>query len=371
MSPTLRIGRVAGVEIGINWSWLIIFGLIVWTLVADVFPAQNPGLGNAAYTAMGVTAALLFFASLLLHELGHAFQARREGVEIDGIILWLFGGVARLKGEFPSAWSELRIALAGPAVSAVLGVAFLALAQVPNSPEQVDGVAAWLGYINVILLAFNMLPAVPLDGGRVLHALLWRATGSLATSTRRAADLGRGFGFVLIGIGVASLAFGGWLSGLWLALIGWFLLLAAGAEVESSRFREALAGFRVRDVMVRQPVTVEADASLADFMDVVAYAHRYTTYPVMDDGQAVGLLPFGRVARIPRLEWERTHVRDCMLPLSRVPVVRADDRLLDAIDAIGEGGANRALVIHGDTLDGLLSMTDVLRLVAWRTAGRP
>jgi Zn-dependent protease len=320
---------------------------------------------------MALVAAVLFFVSLLLHELGHAFQARRESVEIEGITLWLFGGVARLRGTFPSAWSELRIALAGPAVSAVLGAVFLAIGQLGGIPEQVDGVATWLGYINLVLLVFNLLPALPLDGGRVLHALLWRATDDLASSTRTAAGIGRGFGFLLIGIGLVSLAFGGSLSGLWLAFIGLFLIQAASAEVQSFRLREAFAGVRVGDVMVRQPVTVEADASLAEFMDAVAYAHRYTTYPVVEDGRVLGLLPFGRVARVPRSEWEQTRVRECMLPRAAVPVVRAENQLLDAIDEMGDGGVSRALVLDGEELEGLLSMTDVLRLLAWKGAGRP
>jgi Zn-dependent protease/CBS domain-containing protein len=370
MSPTLRIGRIAGVEIGVNWSWLIVFALIVWTLAANVFPAQNPGLGNAAYAAMAFAAALLFFASLLLHELGHTFQARREGVEIEGITLWLFGGVARLKGAFPSAWSELRIALAGPAVSAVLGMAFLTIAELTRAPEQVNGVAAWLGYINLVLLAFNLLPALPLDGGRVLHALLWRVGGNLARATRRAAGIGRGFGLLLVGIGVASLAFGGGVSGLWLAFIGWFLFQAATAEARSYRFRAALAGLRVRDVMVRRPVTVDAGATLAEFMDQVAYAHRYTTYPVLEDGRVVGLLPFRSVAVVPRGKWDRTHVRDCMLPLATVSVVREESQLLDVLDEMGDGGMSRALVLEDGELEGLLSMTDVLRMVAWKGAGQ-
>ena len=370
MSPTLRIGRIAGVEISVNWSWLIIFGLIVWSLAASVFPAQNPGLGNVAYAAMALVAALLFFASLLLHELGHTFQARREGVEIAGITLWLFGGVARMRGAFPSAWAEFRIALAGPAVSAVLGGVFVAIALVVSSPQQVNGVAAWLGYINIALLAFNMLPALPLDGGRVLHALLWSRTGSPASSTRRAARIGRGFGIALTGLGLASLAFAHSLGGLWLAFVGWFVYQAAGAEVQSSRFREALAGVRVRDVMVRDPITVDADVSLAEFFDAVAYAHRYTTYPVTESGYVVGLLPFRSVARVPRDRWETTRVRDCMLQLGSVPVVEGQSELVDALDAIGNGGVSRGLVIDGEELEGLLSITDVLRLVAWKGAGR-
>jgi Zn-dependent protease len=235
VNPTLTLGRIAGIRIGINWSWLIVFALIVWTLGASVFPAQDPHLGSATYAAMVVAAAFLFFASLLLHELGHALQAKREGVAIDGITLWLFGGVASFKGRFPSAGAELRIALAGPAVSAALGGLFVGVAAAIHHPVAIDGVAAWLGYINLLLLAFNMLPALPLDGGRVFRSLLWRWKGNFASATRLAAHVGRGFAYAMIALGLLMLlAVGSW-SGAWLALLGWFLLQAAGMEARSHR----------------------------------------------------------------------------------------------------------------------------------------
>ncbi len=370
MNPTLTLGRIAGVRIGINWSWLIVFALIVWTLGASVFPAQDPHLSSGTYAAMAVAASFLFFTSLLLHELGHALQARREGVEIEGITLWLFGGVASFKGMFPSAGAELRIALAGPAVSAALGVIFVGIAAALNRPLAVDGVAAWLGYINLLLLAFNMLPALPLDGGRVFRALLWRWKGDVARATRIAATVGRGFAYAMIGLGLLALVGGSW-SGAWLAFLGWFLLQASRLEARSVMLRDALGGLHVRDLMVRTPVVVTADSTLAEFMDDVAFRHRFTTYPVLEDGRVIGLLPFARVARVPRSAWAQTHVRDCILPPANIPVVREDENLFDALDQMNAGGINRALVMDDGTLDGLLSITDVVRLVSWKTAGRP
>ncbi len=369
VNPTLTLGRVAGVRIGINWSWLIVFALIVWTLGASVFPAQDPHLSTGTYAAMAVVAAVLFFSSLLLHELGHALQARREGVEIEGITLWLFGGVASFKGMFPSAGAELRIALAGPVVSAVIGGMFVGVAAVVHRPVAVDGVAAWLGYINLVLLAFNLLPALPLDGGRVFRALVWRWKGDFADATRLASIVGRGFAYGMIGLGLLALVLGGSWSGAWLAFLGWFLLQAASMEARSVMLRDALGGLRVRDLMVRRPVTVTADATLADFMDSVAFTHRFTTYPVLENGRVIGLLPFACVARIPRSAWAQTHARDCMLPRTKVPLVREDDDLLEALDQINTGGVNRALVLDDGNLEGLLSITDVVRLVSWTTAG--
>ena len=193
MNTSIELGRIRGIRIGVNWSWFVVFALIVWTLADSVFPSQNPGYSTGAYIAMAIVAALAFFASLLAHELGHAFVALREGMQIDGITLWLFGGVARFKGSFPTAGGEFRIAIAGPIVSLLIGGACVALAVAPF-PEPVDGVLAWLGYINLVLLVFNLLPALPLDGGRVLRSALWKASGDFVAATRSAVLVSRGFG---------------------------------------------------------------------------------------------------------------------------------------------------------------------------------
>ena len=370
MRSTLTIGRIAGIPIGVNWSWLFVFVLMVWTLAGTVFPQTDPGLSDGSYAAMAGAAAVLFFVSLLLHELGHALQAKRDGMEIEGITLWLFGGVAKFRGMFPTAGAELRIALAGPIVSALLGAAFVGIAAAVPAPDEIDGVAAWLGYINLFLLAFNMLPALPLDGGRVFRALVWKYRRDFASATRVASAVGRAFAVVMIGGGLALL-FGtrSW-SGAWLAFLGWFLLQAATGEAQVLAVRESLRGLRVGDVMTRSPVTVPPDVSLDGFVDGVAFAHRYSTYPVVENGRAIGLLPFSRVASAPRTEWARVTVRERMLRREDLAVVHPDDELLDAVASLRSDGVNRALVLDGEQLIGLLSMTDVARLIANRAALR-
>ena len=330
MGDSITLGRIAGIRIGINWSWLVVFVLITWTLAAAVFPSQNPGLGDGTYVAMAVVAALLFFLALLLHELGHAVQARREGMEIEGITLWLFGGVAKFTGPFRSAGAEFRIAIAGPIVTLLLAVIFVALA-VAGLPTEVDGVLAWLGYVNVALLVFNLLPALPLDGGRVLRSLLWLRSGDLGRATRTATSVARVFAYGLIGLGIALFVLEGAFSGAWLAFIGWFLLQAATAEARWVAARQALGGLRVRDLMVRDPVTVPPDLPLGRFMDEVVWTQRHTTYPVVEDGRALGLLPFRRVAEVPRAEWDDRRVRDCMLGLDEIPRLADDAELVDAL----------------------------------------
>ena len=371
MRDSFTLGRIAGIQVGVNWSWLIVFALIVWTLARGIFPSQNPGLTSGTDVVMAGVAAILFFLSLLLHEYGHALEARRRGMEIEGITLWLFGGVAKFRGMFPNARAEFAIAVAGPLVSLGLGVAFMALARIAGLPAAVDGVAFWLGTTNLALLVFNLLPALPLDGGRVLRSALWGANGDFGWATRIAASIGRGFGYLFIGGGLALLIFQGTFSGAWLAFIGWFLLQAAAAEDRYLLTRQALGGLRVRDLMVREPVTTPADATLGEFMDRVVWARPYTTYPVTENGRAVGLLPFQCVARVPRREWDSRRVADCMLRREDVPLVAADDEAIDAAGEVAESDVRRALVVDDERLVGLLSITDLARALELRAPRRP
>lgn len=341
------------------------FALIAWSLASAVFPEQNPGLSKGAYVAMAVVAALLFFVSLLLHELGHAIQARREGMEIDGITLWLFGGVASFKGEFPSAGAEFRIAIAGPLVTLVIGTACVLVAALAHTVEAIDAVAAWLGYINLFLLAFNLLPALPLDGGRVLRSALWAGRHDFAQATAIAAGISRGFAFLMIGGGVFLFMAEGAFSGAWLAFLGWFLLAAANSESRYLAVREVLAGLHVRQLMVPQPVTAHPEQTLGDFMDAVAGVARFTSYPVVRAGDVLGVLPLRRVLETPRSEWDERHVSERMIPRSEVPVLREDDDALAALWQLDADDLHRGLVLDdGGRLVGFVSITDIVRLLS-------
>ena len=360
MDGTFRIGRFGGIEVRLSWSLLAVFALIVWSLTDGVFPSQNPGLSHGTYLAMGIVAAVLFLASILLHELGHSWVARREGIEVDSITLWLFGGVSQFKGRFTSPGAEFRTAVSGPLVSIGLGVLFVLIA-LADLPSAVDGVAAWLGYINLILAVFNLLPASPLDGGRVFHAALWRAKGDFAWATRIAAEIGQGFAYLFIGLGLVMFIFQGSFSGAWLAFIGWFLLQGAKAEARYVATEQALGDLRVRDLMARHPVTVDADSTIGRFMDEVASSRRFTTYPVLEGERPVGLLPFASVAAVPRTEWDTRRVRDTMIPLDEVPLLTEDERAVDALADLAAPKANRGLVVDDGHLAGLLSITDLAR----------
>jgi len=362
VTSSITLGRIAGIRIGIHWSWLVVFGLITWSLATAVFPDQNPGLGDATYVVMAVVAAVLFFTSLLLHELGHAFQARREGMEIDGITLWLFGGVAQFRGMFPSAGAEFRIAVAGPLVSLVLGAGFVGLAVALSGVEELDGIAAWLGYINLALLVFNLLPALPLDGGRVLRSALWAARNNFTWATRVAAAIGRAFGALFIVGGLALFFWESGTSGLWMAFLGWFLYGAASEEARYAKVYGKLTGLNVRDLMVRTPATVSPGQTIGELMDGVVWTDRQDAYPVVEGGRAVGLLPFRLIADVPRGEWNEQTVGERMLPLAVVPVLGSEESLEHAFRSLS-GGIDRGLVVDNGHVAGVISLADLARAV--------
>jgi Zn-dependent protease len=304
MSSSFRIGRVGGIDIDANWTWPLVLAFVVWSLAGGVFPDTNPGLSSGTYLAMGIAAALLFFASIVLHELGHARQARREGMEVSGVTLWALGGVARFTGTFPSAGAEFRVAVAGPVVSLVLGGAFVALAAILRPGSAVDGVVAWLGYINLLLLVFNLIPALPMDGGRVLRALLWRARRDLAWATRVAASVGLVLGCAMVAAGVVA-GLSGVPGALWIGFVGLFVMVAGRAEAQMVAMRTALAGVRVRDAMswsgsggpppAGMP-QVEPDGDLATTIAALLQAGT-SVAAVVEGGELLGFLEVTRVMR--------------------------------------------------------------------------
>jgi Zn-dependent protease/CBS domain-containing protein len=364
VDESIRLGTFRGISIGINWSLLGIFALITVALAFGRFPQAHPDQPTAAYLVAGLATGLLFFASILAHELGHAVVAQRNGIPVEGITLWLFGGVARLGGEAPDPGAELRIAAVGPAVSvAVAGAAGAVAATLSalDAPELVVGAAVWLATINVILAVFNLVPAAPLDGGRILRALLWWRHGDPVRSAVTASRAGRLFGFVLVGLGLAEFALGAGVGGLWLVLIGWFLLNAARAEESAATLRGTLGGLRMRDVMTPRPVLVPPETTVADLIDEYLLHHRYSAYPVgRDPGRVEGLVTVASVRAVPVDRRDATTVRDVAVPVDQVRAGLDDpvERSLPLLD-----GGRRVLVFDGGLLVGIFSPTDVMRLV--------
>ncbi|MGZ4505683.1 MAG: site-2 protease family protein [Blastococcus sp.] len=367
MGGTLGLGTIGGVPVRAHWSVLIVTGLIAWGLAAQGLPALDPGRPAWAYVVVGIVTAVVFVLGLLAHEVSHAVVARRRGVGVDSITLWLFGGVAQLHGEAADPGSELRIAGVGPLVSLLLGGAFwlvaLALAAA-GVADLVVGACTWLAAINVLLAVFNVLPGAPLDGGRLLRAALWRWRGDRVWASVAAARAGRGLGMVLIAAGLAELLLLRGYGGIWLALIGWFIVGSAGMEERSARLGAALAGVRVADVMTRFPETVPAATSVAELVDRYLFSHRHTSFPVVDrDGRPVGLVTLARIKAVPASGRSVTTLRDIAYPMDQVTVVAPGDPLTGLLPRLTSTADGRVLVLDDDRLIGIVTPTDITRAV--------
>lgn len=360
------IGKIAGVDIRLHWSLLVVFGLVTWSLATQSLPVLDSTSGTAAYWIAATAGALLFFAGLLAHEMGHALVARRKGVAVESITLWVFGGIASLQGETNDPADEFRTAAAGPLVSLGIGGLFQLIAQgltLIDAPTLMAAVAHWLAMTNTVLAVFNLLPAFPLDGGRVLRAWLWRRRQDRASATRTAARAGRGFGYALIGLGLLTFMLGDPVSGLWLVLLGWFLLSAARAEESHSLLLGALKNVRVRHVMTPQPVTISAQLSAAAFIDQ-AMTDRFTSFPVVDDSSRVlGLITLTRVKEVPADERATTILADITVPLSEVALVTPDDTATTLLERMNSSPDGRALVFDGNSLVGIVSPRDIQRML--------
>jgi Zn-dependent protease/CBS domain-containing protein len=360
------IGRLAGIPISIHPLWLVIVALITWSLGEAYYPEKVPGIAPAAAYGLGLASALLFFASILLHELGHAVVARRYGVAIEGIQLWLLGGVARMKDTAHQPDHELRFALAGPAVTLAIVIAFgLATAALPASaPEALSSFVAYQASVNLLILVFNLLPAFPLDGGRVLRALLWRRSGDIERATVRAAAVGRGFAYALIALGFAG-AFLGAPGLLWLGLIGVFLILAGGAEEAGVRLKSTLRGLGLRRVMAVPAATLKADAGVEDALRESFSPLGHHAFPVVEDGKPVGLLSIEQIEALPPESRKTTRVGECA---DRDPSVFVDEHVTieELMASPGFQRHRRAVVVCDDGEIGILSSTAIERAVRAR-----
>jgi Zn-dependent protease/predicted transcriptional regulator len=366
LATGLRVGRLAGIEIWLHWTWLLAAVFIAASLAGSVFPSELGGLSGAAYLAMGLVTALLFFVSVLLHELGHALQARREGIPTRGITLWMLGGAARSGGPFRSAGEEARVALAGPAVSAVLGAALVGAGQIGGLPAAIGTVLEWLGWTNLLLLAFNMIPALPLDGGRVLRAVLWRFSGNLLRATRIAAGVSQVLAVALMCFGAVSLVASASFGGLWLAFIGWFVFSAATAERGGAEAQVALAGVPVAKLMTPDPITVPATVSAWELLRLSRQTG-HSVYPVIDEhGDAVGLIATRQAERLPAHRRDWVTVRELLAAGPHPLAFDAETEALAAVPALLGNPLHRAAVLRAGRLVGLLALSDVSRGVQLR-----
>jgi Zn-dependent protease/predicted transcriptional regulator len=366
MNGGVRIARVFGFEVRLDLSWFVVFLLVLWTFAQWEFPRIAPGLSREVYIVMAGIGAILFFASVLLHELAHSVVARARGIQVEGITLFIFGGVARIRSEARNPKDEFLITVVGPLSSALIGVALLVLARLGESVglhRAFTSVAEYLAILNFILAAFNLIPGFPLDGGRLLRSLVWHVTNDLRKATRLASLTGQGFGFAMIGLGVASLFGRFYVSGIWLIFIGWFLTQAASASYRQLEIRRVLESVQVREAMTRSPETVDPDVPLRDLVDDYFLKRRYSAFPVKDSaGKPLGLITLRQVKEIDRDRWPTTPVRSVMTEICEAVTVRPEDSLAQVLTKLESAGVGRALVVEDGRLEGLISRADV---AAW------
>ncbi len=370
---SFRIARIAGIPVGVSPWWLVIVAVFTWVLGQYFYEVVHHISHVAAY-GLGLVSVLLLFVSILAHEFGHALVARKYGIEIEEIDLWLLGGVSRMRGEAHEPGDELRYAIAGPAVTAVIAACFgLAAALLPAStPEVVRALIEYQALVNVAILVLNLLPAFPLDGGRVLRSLMWRRSGQMGPATERAASIGRGFGYVMIALGGLELLSGA-PEGLWLALIGVFIVMAAGQQAMGAQVQAALSGVHARELMSAPVVSIPERTSATQALTDWFVPHRYTSFPVVDDdGRAIGLVSLPQIERLTRQQRATQWVGEIAERDPSLRVSGEEDvvRLLERPAFVRVG---RAVVIDEDGRPiGLVSITDVQRtLRASQLAERP
>jgi Zn-dependent protease/CBS domain-containing protein len=359
-----RTGSLFGIEIRIDYSWFVIFALILWTLTRGVFPTAHPGLPASTYLVMGAVGTLLFFASLLGHELAHSLVARSRDIPVESITLFIFGGMARTKEEFETPGDEFVIAVAGPISSLAIAAAFWLLtwaAAQAGASVAVTGVAAYLALINFVLAVFNLFPGFPLDGGRLFRAAVWKWTGDLRRATRIASNGGKVFGYMLMVLGLLNLFSGNPIGGMWLVFIGWFVRMAAESSYVQHVLRSSMEGVTARDAMTADPRTVGPDETLEHFVEEFVLHGRHHSYPVVERARPLGLITLDRVRAVPKEEWRARTVRDAMVPLSSDITIGPADTLIDAVQRLNASGLSRVLVTQDDRLVGIISQSDIAR----------
>lgn len=364
----LRLGRIFGIEIKLDYSWFVIFVLITWSLGAQYFPNMYREWSRPTYWLMGALTAVLFFCSVLAHELAHSLVSEKFGVPVHDITLFIFGGAARISEEPRTARGELWMALVGPLTSVGLAAGFglLWLLTARSSP-QIHALASWLAGINLSLAAFNLIPGFPLDGGRVFRAIVWALSGDLRLATRIATGLGRvvAFAFILFGVGQI---FGGNLgNGLWIAFIGWFLENAATSSYQRFALRDMLEGHTAAEVMSAECMHIPRGLTIEELVDQVLLPTGKRCFPVEEGGHVQGLVTLHRIRGVPRSQWPFTRVEQVMIPRAELKTVHPDDGLNQVFDRMTAEDVNQFLVVKDDELLGMLARDSLLNYIRLRS----
>lgn len=357
--------EIAGIKVTINYSWLIIFALVTWGLAAGYFPYYFPNYSARVYWLAGLIASMLFFASILIHELSHSLTAVRAGIKIPEITLFIFGGVAHLSEEPKDPKLEFKIAVAGPITSFVLaGIFWLITAAITGSvPAIMAAVFEYLAWINMALAIFNLVPGYPLDGGRIFRAIVWWKTGSVLKATKWASDIGKGFAWALMLLGILQIFSGALVGGLWLIFIGMFLKGIAATGYQDTLMRQSLEGVRVDEVMMKDAISVRPDLSLEDLTKDYFLKYCFGGFPVVENERPSGLISLALLKDVPPDDRRSKTVREVMIPRGPDIEIGPDETLVDALKKMTTSGMGRLLVMRGDRFVGMITKSGLMRFL--------
>ena len=363
LQGTWKIGTIMGIPIRIHFSWLIVFGLITWSLSTFYFPKAAPDLPIASYWTKGVLAAFLIFASVVFHELAHSFVAKKYKISIESITLFIFGGIAQMKGEPPHPKAEFRIAIVGPLSSFFLSALFFFLSV--STAGGVKSLFSYLAQINFIIGVFNLIPGFPMDGGRVLRSAIWKKKKDFFYATQKASSIGRKIALFFIFFGVFSL-FTRIPGGLWLMFIGWFLYTAAQASYQQSTLQETLSGVKVKNITVRDIVTVSPSITIAEVVNEYFLRYGYGGFPVVEGGKYLGMITLKEIKDIPNNAFEDTKVTEVYVKHKKQWEISTEDEVLNALEVMIREDAGRLVVKEGDAITGLITRNGIARYVQIR-----
>ena len=366
----VRLFRVLGIQITLNYTWFIVFGLIAWSLAGGYFPSHYPGLSRSAHWAMGFLAAVFLFLSVLAHELTHSYIAKREGIEVREITLFIFGGVSQLAREPEDPQKELKVTIGGPISSLVLALFFWVLSRATSQAPNLilfTGLLGYLAFINLSLAIFNLIPGFPLDGGRVLRAIYWRRTNSLKRATRVAAETGKWVGVGIIVMGLFLILMGNLIGGFWLVIIGIFLRSGAEGSFQQVLMKDALEGVKVRELMSPGVISVPSSLRIDRLVEEFYLTHKHITYPVIEGDRFVGIITLKQVKEIPRDQWVEKTVKEVMVPIQEEIVLDPDGDAVDALQKMIRTREGRLPVVKDGKAVGMITRRDILNLLEIKT----
>jgi len=367
---SIKLFKVFGIEIRLDYSWFIIFALFAYYFGFDYFPRVLSGLNGGLLALITIITVILFFTSVLIHEMSHSLVARRRGTSVKRITLFIFGGMAEIEKEPETPYREFVMAIAGPTASFVMGIIFGVIWIFTVNIAPIREPVKYLAIINIVLGVFNMLPGYPLDGGRVLRSIVWRVTGNLERSTFIASTVGRVIGFMIIAVGVFFILTGNFLNGVWLAFIGWFLQSSAQRGYRQLIFETSIKGIKVGDVMNENIVNVTKDITIQDLVDDYFMKYRFGRFPVIEDEKTqrfIGVISLHDIKGVSKEEWAEVKIGDVVKTVSEIEKVNMSMEISDAIKKMGKNNLGHLVIMSGGRLRGIITKSDVMRFIKIRS----